>query len=118
MTNRPLVGQMQVDAQSGKVLTSVAEITTMMRVAEAFLGMEGLPLEKQERLRVLRALSSQGKLTEVQQEELNQLVVEAERYTQANLRRWGELVRVPPSKRREFKRLMDEAERMEAHIHG
>jgi len=118
MTKPPLVGQIQVDTQSGKVLTPVAEIATMMRVAEAFLGMEGFPLEKQERLRVLRALSSQGKLTEAQQGELHQLVVEAERHTQANLRRWGELVRVPKSKQREFKRLMDKAERMAAHIHG
>ena len=118
MTKPPLVGQVQVDAQSGRVLTSVAEVSTIMRVAEALLGMEGLPLEKQEQLRVLRALSSQGKLTAAQQDELNQLVLEAERHTQTNLRCWGELVRVPPSNQREFKRLMNQAERMEAQVYG
>ena len=118
MTPPPLVGQIQIDAQSGKMLTPVAEITTMMRVAEALLGMEELPLEKQMRLRVLRSLSSQGKMTETQHQELNQLVTEAERHTQVNLRQWSELVRVPKSKQHEFKRLMQQAEHTEARVDG
>jgi len=69
-------------------------------------------------LRVLRSLSSQGKMTETQHQELNQLVTEAERHTQVNLRQWSELVRVPKSKQHEFKRLMQQAEHTEARVDG
>ena len=91
----------------------VEEISGMMRVAEASLGMELFPMEKQERLRALRLMNTEGKLNSVQQEEFRCLVVEAERQTHENLRRWRNLVRVPKGKENEFQRLMKLADTIE-----
>lgn len=113
MPKPPFVGEVQVDALTGDVRTPVEEISGMMRVAEASLGMELLPMEKQERLRALRLMNTEGKLIPAQLEELRCLVVEAERQTHENLRRWKNLVRVSKGKKNEFQRLMNLADTME-----
>ena len=113
MPKPPFVGEVQVDALTGDVRTSVEEITGMMQVAEASLGMELFPIEKQERLRALRLMNTEGKLKSAQQEEFRCLVVEAERQTHENLRRWRNIVRVPKGKENEFQRLMKLADTIE-----
>ena len=114
MPKPPFVGEVQVDALTGDVRAPVEEISGMMRVAEASLGMELFPMEKEERLRVLRLMNTEGKLTLAQQEEFRCLVVEAERQTHENLRRWKNLVRVPKEKASEFQRLMNLSDTIEA----
>jgi len=113
MPKPPFVGEVQVDALTGDVWTAVEEIIGMMRVAEASLGMELFPIEKQERLRALRLMNTEGKLKSAQQEEFRCLVVEAERQTHENLRRWRNIVRVPKGKENEFQRLMKLADTIE-----
>lgn len=112
----PFVGEVQVDALTGDVRTPVEEISGMMRIAEASLGMELFPMEKQERLKALRFMNTEGKLNFTQQEELRRLVLEAERQTHENLQRWQNLVCVPKGNENEFQHLMNLADTMEEQV--
>jgi len=81
------VGILEIDANTGCVLTESPSFSALWKQFRALLGIEDFPAEKQARLSELLDLGNRGELTESLQAELEALFVESEAQQTANLQR-------------------------------
>jgi hypothetical protein len=81
------VGTLEIDANTGCVLTESPSFSALWKQFRALLGIEDFPAEKQARLSELLDLGNRGELTESLQAELEALFSESEAQQNANLQR-------------------------------
>ena len=81
------VGTLEIDANTGCVLTESPSFEALWKRFRALLGIEDFPAEKQARLSKLLDLGNRGELTESLQAELETLFAESEAQETANLQR-------------------------------
>jgi predicted transcriptional regulator len=81
------VGTLQIDAQTGKILTHYEEVKATFNEIRSKLGIESFPKEQHARLSELLAQNRAGQLTAQQQQELNELMEKADEQEIDNLKR-------------------------------
>ena len=81
------VGVLEIDAQTGKVITRYDEVKAIIQNFQALFGMEPFPKEKQARLSELLDKGNRGPLTAEGRQELDLLIQEAEAQATENLMR-------------------------------
>jgi len=79
------VGQVVVNAKTGKVLNVERDVVEMIKKGHRSLGFHILPLEKQNRLAELLAENQDGQITENGQEEMENLLAEEQSLRIRNL---------------------------------
>jgi hypothetical protein len=81
------VGILQIDAQTGGILTRYTEIKSIFGEIQSKLGIQSLPKVQQDRLHYLLAQNRDGKLNAQQQQELDALMEAADALELNNLKR-------------------------------
>ena len=79
------VGQIVVDAKTGKVLNEEQDVVEMIKKGHRSLGFQAFPLEKQERLAELLAQNQEETLTEEVEKEMENLLAEEQALQIKNL---------------------------------
>jgi len=79
------VGQIVVNAKTGKVLNAERDVVEMLKKGHQSLGFHKFPLEKRERLAELLAENQEGVLTEAEQKEMGNLLAEEQSLQIRNL---------------------------------
>jgi hypothetical protein len=92
------VGTLEIDANTGCVLTESPSFSALWKRFRALLGIEDFPADKQARLSELLELNNDGALTFEQKGELEQLMNEADAQEALNLQRLAS--RLPDRKRK------------------
>ena len=81
------VGTLEIDANTGCVLTESPSFSALWKRFRTLLGIEDFPEDKQARLSELLELNNDGALTPEQKNELEQLMKEADAQEALNLQR-------------------------------
>jgi hypothetical protein len=92
------VGTLEIDANTGCVLTESPTFSALWKRFRAILGIEDFPADKQARLSELLELNNDDTLTPEQKNELEQLMKEADAQEALNLQRLAS--RLPDRKRK------------------
>ncbi len=79
------VGEIRVDADTGKVLSTEMDVAEMIEKGHVSFGYESLDAEKQERLAELLALNSEKMLTSKEKQEMKMLLAEEQELQIRNL---------------------------------
>lgn len=79
------VGQIVINAKTGKVLNAEWDVVEMIKKGHRSLGFHEFPLEKQSRLAELLAANQEGILTEDEQKEIENLLAEEQSLQIKNL---------------------------------